>query len=159
MNANVNQIDLLQDSIAKLITVVKFVSERTLKEISYNRNAIIILEQKIDRLLSVYESEDVDFKIITCQAEFDEFEIKLQENSALFLNFFTRTGRNLGSFMTKEFLATLSLDNLKETLFYTKVFVPLCCKRNQNPDTEMAALTRRAKNLKSKRKQLAKNVK
>lgn len=157
MDRQSEQLTMLQDSITKLITVVKYFSEKTLSELSNNRDAIIILDEKVNRLISLHSSEEIYFDIIKCQSDLDQFENDLKDNSASYLNFFAKTGHQLSKFLSPEFLATLTLDTIKKTLFFNKIFAPLCCKRYLNPDVEITTLTRRAKNLISKRKSLVKD--
>lgn len=154
-----NQIELLkmlQDSVTKLITIVKFTTEKILSDVANNRQAILILEEKVDRLLSIQNTEEIHFETIRNHAELDEFEDDLKENSASYLNFFSKSSFQLSKFLAPEFIATLTLSVIKETLFFNKIFAPLCSKRYLNPDHEITVLTRRAKNLMSKRKSLAK---
>lgn len=152
-----SKIDLLEEKIDKLIKVVTFGYNNTVKELSNNKTATMILEQKIERLLNLSDDiEDVQFKIITNQEEFEIFESEILKNKATYLSYFTKSSRRLDKFMSTEFLATLKLNDVKKTNFYREIFEPLCIKRILDPNAEIAAICRRAKNLRSKKKSLKK---
>lgn len=146
------RIDLLEDTIGKLIHVVKQMHQKQENYIEDFKSFTTILEAKIDRLLYASEAEEVTFKVISSKEDLEHLEQELATDASPFLNLFIKTGRNLSKIIAPEYLSQLSLINIKETSLYNKLFVPLCVKRGLNPDIEIAQLTRRSKNLMSKRK-------
>lgn len=146
------QINEIQVSIEKLISVVMQSTEKTLKEVNNNRTAILRLDEKVSRLLENTETGEVEFHTLKTQDDLDILEESLVQNANMYLKFLTTTSKGLSQLISPELTAKFKLDDLKSTIFYKKLFVPLCYKRKQNPDLEILTLSRRAKNLMSKRK-------
>lgn len=152
LQMNENQVNDIQDSIEKLISLVKQSTEKTLKEVNNNRNAILRLDEKVSRLLETTETGEIEFHTLKTQHDLDILEEGLVQNANMYLKFLTTTSKALSQLMSPELTANFKLDDLKSTIFYKKLFVPICFQRKLNPDLEILMLSRRAKNLISKRK-------